>query len=46
MAGRLAQPRPKEKCDPSIIPPAQAHPLPVPEQNMLFFALSLRTSLS
>ena len=38
--------RPKEKFDPSVVPPAQAHPLPLPEQNMLFFAINLRTSLS
>ena len=38
--------RPKEKCDPSIVPPAQAHPLPLPEQNMLFLAINRRTSLA
>ena len=28
--GALAQPRPKEKCDPGIVPPAKAHPFALP----------------
>ena len=49
MAGRLTQPRPKEKCDTSIVPSAQAHLLPLPEQEhanflRLVFALSFAST--